>query len=131
MENGRAVLSGPLSADHAQVLSGIHMQGDLSGNSPYFSLSDLAQHWPSTERGVRREVVLVTNGMDPFNPRYDGDDVYVDAAIADSARAGLVVYSIYWSSRNGTNASSLNGASGQNYLAQLTQATGGYSYWYG
>ena len=63
MQNGQAILAGPLSADHAQVVGEIHLSAGPSSN-PYFSLSDLAQHWPSGARGVRREVVLVSEGLE-------------------------------------------------------------------
>jgi hypothetical protein len=154
MENGRALLAGPLSADHAQAAHALHLTAGRS-DGPYFCLSDLAKNWPSAERGVRREVLLVSGGVDPFNRRYDPDDPYLQAAIADSVRAGLVVYSIYW--RSGSNASGIyaqspgaNGASmdqsrsgnggsnsltqlvdGESLMAALTQATGGKSYWFG
>jgi len=129
MENGRALLAGPLSADHAQVLRELHMPGAMSNSSPYFCLSDLAHNWPSTARGVRRVVVMVTDGMDPYNPGYDPSDIYVQAAITDSVRAGLLVYSLYWSRRG--SALSNQSYGGQNYLADLSTSTGGNSYWMG
>ena len=130
MENGHAVLAGPLSADRAQVVRGIHLPGGTNGSTggPYFSLSGLAKNWPSTDRGARHEVVLVTDGMDPYNPRYDPSNVYVQSAINDAVRAGLVVYSIYWMSRNNSNGMSEEAAGGQSYLVDLTRSTGGYSY---
>ena len=125
MQNGRAVLAGPLTADHAQIMSELHIQAG-PGSSAYFSLSDLAQHWPSGERGVRREVVLVGDGIDPTNPSLDLDDTYVQAAITDSVRAGLVVYAIYWQTHpSTTTATAANG--GQSLLSEVTQATGGYN----
>ena len=129
MQNGSAVLAGSLSADHAQVLHGLHIPGGGAGSSigPYFCLSDLAKHWPSAERGVRREVVLVTDGVDAYDRRYDPEDPYVQAAIDDSARAGLVVYSIYWSSQTAGSFSG-EGFAGQSLLQIVTQATGGNSY---
>jgi hypothetical protein len=126
MENGRAVLASPLSADHAQILSEIHLPAATS-SSPYFSLSDLAQHWPSQARGVRREVVLICDGIDPNMPHFDLGDPYVSAAIADSVRAGLVVYSIYWQNRSMGDSST----DGQSTISELTQATGGNGYWAG
>jgi hypothetical protein len=123
MQNGRAVLASPLSANHAQVVAELHLPAG-SNSSPYFSLSDLAQHWPSQARGVRREVVLVSDGIDPNNQRLDLDDSYVQAAIADSVRAGLVVHTIYWQSRSMGD----NSTSGQSLLAQVNQATGGAGY---
>jgi hypothetical protein len=123
MENGRAVLAGPLSADHAQVAGELRTPAGPS-SSAYFSLSDLARNWPSQARGVRREVVMVTDGIDPASPSLDLDDAYVQAAVNDSVRAGLVVYSIWWQSRPPTE----NSGSGQSLLNEVTQATGGMSY---
>lgn len=127
MENGRAVLSGALSADHQQVASQLHLPaGPIS--SPYFSLSDLARNWPSRDRKARREVVVLADGIDPNNPNFDADDPYVHAAINDSVRAGLVVYTVYWrgSDRSNVDANTVNG--GQSLLSEVTQATGGFSY---
>ena len=129
MENGRTAMAGPLSSDHAQVLQNLHLPTGTS-SSPYFCLSDLAKNWPSTERKARREVVLVTDGVDPYNPRFDPGDSYVQAAANDSVRAGLVVYSIYWNGRNGadSSASEMSGNGGQSLLIQVSEATGGRSY---
>ena len=93
MQNGRADFASTFSTDHAKVLQGLHLPGGSAGSSasPYFCLSDLAQHWPSGDRGARREVLLVTDGVDPYNPRYDPDNPYLTAAINDSVRAGVVV----------------------------------------
>jgi hypothetical protein len=133
MQNGRVALAGPFSTDRAVVLGGLHLPSGIRGlnGSPYFCLSDLAKNWPSNERGMRREAVLVTDGVEPYSEHYDPDNTYVQAAITDSVRAGLVVYSIYWTRWN--NASSFSAATdgGQNYLSELTQATGGSSYGFG
>jgi hypothetical protein len=111
--------------------------------SPYFCLSDLAKHWPSTDREARREVVMVTDGREPYSQGYDPNNTYVQAATNDSTRAGLVVYSIYWSRWNRANSPSgdmygketalfsAEASDGQNYLITLTRATGGFSYGYG
>ncbi|MGD0732581.1 MAG: vWA domain-containing protein [Terracidiphilus sp.] len=130
MQNGRAILASPLSADHGKVLGELHLPAGPT-SSPYFSLSDLAKHWPSTERGVRREVVLLSDGIDPENVRFDPDDLYVQTAINDSVRAGLVVYTIYWQNRNDGGDASPMAEGGQSLLSLVTAATGGYSYWFG
>lgn len=127
MQNGRTAMAGPFSADHKQVLSEVHLPVGPTTN-PYFSLSDLAQNWPSQDRRARREVVLLSDGVDPNNRRFDPEDPYVEAAMKDSVRAGLVLFTIYW--RNGPEGDiSTNG--GQSLLDELSQATGGYSYWSG
>jgi hypothetical protein len=133
MENGRAVFTGPLASDHAQALKGLHITGGFIGisASPYFSLSNLATHWPSNDRGARREVVMITDGVDYYNPRYDPEDPYMQAAITDSVRAGLVVYSIYWQNLGRFDRTGYATNAGQNLLLEVTQATGGNSYWEG
>ncbi|HXR39151.1 MAG TPA: hypothetical protein VN776_08660 [Terracidiphilus sp.] len=127
MQNGRAVMAGPLSADHQQAAGELHLPAGSMSN-PYFSLSDLARRWPSQDRKARRELVLLSDGIDPNNPNFEADDPYVQAAISDSVRAGLVVYTVYWQGRDRSdaNANVVNG--GQSLLGELTEATGGVSY---
>jgi len=133
MENGRAVFSGPLTTDHAQAARGVHLPSGVAGisASPYFCLSDLAQHWPSNDRAARREVVMISDGVDNYSPRYDPEDPYVQAAITDAVRAHLVVYSIYWQDRGRFARSMWGTDAGQNLLLLVTEATGGNSYWEG
>jgi hypothetical protein len=133
MQFGRAVFAGPLSADHAQVLRALHLPAGSAGASasPYFCLSDLAQHWPSQDQSARREVVMVSDGVDPYSMRYDPDNSYFQAAISDSIRARLVVYSVYWESRGTGSNRPYENMAGQNYLSDLAQATGGKSFWMG
>lgn len=133
MENGRAALAAPFTSDHARVLQSLHLPLGVPGQSasPYFCLSDLAKHWPSQDRRARRQVIMITDGVDYYNLRYDPDDPYVQAAIQDSVRAGLTVYSIYWRNAGRVDNTRYENNAGQNLLAEVTQATGGNSYWIG
>jgi len=128
-----ATFAAPLSADHEQVLKALHVPGGSahSSSSAYFCLSDLAQHWPSRDTGARREVVMVTDGVDAYQPRFDPEDPYVQAAITDAVRAHLVVYSIYWMDRGFADQGSFASNAGQSLLLEVTQATGGRSFWEG
>jgi hypothetical protein len=133
MQNGQAVFSSPLSEDRAQILKGLHLPIGGSGvsASPYFCLSDLAKRWPSQDRNARREVVMISDGVDSYSPRYDPDDPYVQQAIADSVRAGLIVYALYWKNHGIADNSQWANNAGQNLLVMLADATGGNSYWEG
>lgn len=134
MQNGRAVLTGPLSTDHEAALHSLRLPAGGSPGisaSPYFCLSDLAKHWPSEELGARREVVLISDGVDYYEMRYDPEDPYVQAAISDALRSHIVVYAIYWRSTGWFDRTDYANDSGQNLLAQLTEATGGVNYWIG
>jgi hypothetical protein len=133
MNAGRAAFAGPLSSNPQQVVEGLHLptgpQG--AGASPYFALSDLAKNWPSQNRSARRIVVMVSDGVDYYNPHYDPEDPYVQAAIQDSVKAGLVVYTLYWKNTGRIDRSGWAEDAGQNLLLEVTQATGGNSYWEG
>jgi hypothetical protein len=134
MMNGRAMFTEPLTTDRASVERKLHLP--LSGMpgvnaSPYFCLSDLAKNWPSRDAQARREVVMVTDGVDNYERRYDPDDPYVQAAIEDAVRARLIVYSIYWTNSGRFDRSMYAADTGQNLLTEVTAATGGNSYWEG
>jgi hypothetical protein len=135
MQNGEAVLTGPLTTDRAETLRGLRLTGGISGisASPYFCLSSLAKQWPSGNRQARREVVMVTDGVDYYDGalRFDPEDPYVQTAIQDSARAQLIVYSIYWRNTGRLDRTMAATNAGQNLLGEVTQATGGNSYWEG
>jgi hypothetical protein len=134
MQNGRAVFGGPFSADRAAAIRQLHLPlggGAGASASPYFCISDLAKHWPSTDAHARREVIAVTDGVDNYNRRYDPDDPYVQAAIEDSVRAHLIVYSIYWRNSGFADRTNYAAFSGQGLMAEITDATGGKSYWEG
>lgn len=133
MQNGTTTFSGQLSSDPPQVLKGLHIPSGFFGvnSSPYFSLSDLAKHWPSNNPSARRIVAMVTDGVDYYNLRYDPEDPYLRAAIDDSVRSGISVYAMYWADRNRISHMGWAQDAGQNLLLQLTTATGGHSYWEG
>lgn len=133
MQQGRAAFASQLSSNAADVLKGLHLGSGIPGEnaSPYFCLSDLAKNWPSHDRTARREVVMITDGVDNYERRFDPDDPYVQTAIKDSVRAGLVVYSIYWKNTGLANNTWYATNAGQNLLFIVTQATGGNSYWQG
>src|SRR5215472_12661471 len=81
MQNGRAAFAQNLTADHALAAKALRLTGGPPGSSasPYFCLSDLAKHWPSEDPKNRREVLMVTDGIDRYNLRYDPDDPYLQA----------------------------------------------------
>ena len=115
------------------MLRGLHLPAGSAGTngSPYFCLSDLAKRWPSQDREARREVLMVTDGVDEYDRRLDLDDPYVQAAVADSVRARLIVYSIYWRNQGRADNTQVANNTGQNLLQIITQATGGKSFWEG
>jgi hypothetical protein len=100
MQNGTVRASSGFTADHAAVAKQLRIPMSMAGvdASPYFCLSEFVKHWPSNEPGARF-VLLITNGIDPYNGRpsiMNQDSPYVQTAQEDAERAGVAVYSIYY-----------------------------------
>ncbi|HUB51674.1 MAG TPA: hypothetical protein VL986_05985 [Terracidiphilus sp.] len=133
MQNGQTQLTGPFTTNHEQVANTLRITNGIRGinGSPYFCLSSLAKNWPSHDTDARREVVMVTDGVDYYEPYYNPDDPYVLAAINDATRAHVIVYSIYWTNTGRFDRTMLANYAGQNLLQEVTDATGGNSYWLG
>ena len=134
MYNGQAALGGPLTTDHNAALQALRLPmhgGATISASPYFCLSELAKNWPSSDPHARREVVMISDGIDYYEVRYDPEDPYVQAAMDDSVRAHMIVYAIYWRSTGFLDRTQYGADDGQNLLAIITGGTGGESYWEG
>ena len=129
MANGRAVFTQKLTSDHALAAKSLRITNSIPGvsASPYFCLSDLAKHWPSSTK-TRRVVFMVTNGEDPYYMQADMQDPYLSSAISDSQRAGMLVYSIYFKDVGFRRAGSFGRLIGQSYLLRLADETGGQTY---
>jgi hypothetical protein len=130
MTNGRADFQQPFTADKELALRALHLPGGIPGGSasPYFCLSDLAKNWPSKNTENRREVVAITDGIDPYQVRYDPEDPYVQSAIKDSIRAGVIVDALYWHDSGIASRVGFVAFGGQSLLSQVTAATGGTLY---
>jgi hypothetical protein len=130
MQNGTVALAQEFTQDHAAAAKSIRLaQGFYgAGGSPYLSLSDFIKRWHSDSATTRREVLMITSGIDNV---YMGtlDNPYVDAAIQDAQCGGVVVYSIYTPSGGHFGHSYFRINWGQNYLSELSEGTGGESYY--
>jgi hypothetical protein len=134
MRNGTAVFTGPFTTNHEQVAQTIRMPLSSPGTngSPYFALSDLLKRWPAHGADERREVVMITDGIDRYNGlRYDPSNPYINGTIRDVIRNRAVVYSIYFHDEGFADRTGAGIDSGQNYLTQLSQAVGGEFFYQG
>jgi hypothetical protein len=131
MRNGAPNLAQAFTSDHAQAAQSLRLPTGTAGvnGSPYFCISDLVKHWPGGNQNVRREVIMVTDGIDRYSGgRFDPDNPYVQAATSDAQRAGVIVYSIYYKGTGRLDQSALATDGGQNYLTQISDSTGGQVY---
>ncbi|HET6218350.1 MAG TPA: hypothetical protein VFE27_15095 [Acidobacteriaceae bacterium] len=131
MRNGTPNLVQNFTSDHAQAAKALRLPAGIGGSngSPYFCLSDLVKHWPGGDSNVRREVIMVTDGVDRYSgARFDPENPYVRAATSDAQKAGVIVYSIYYRGAGRLDRSLLVTDGGQNYLTQVSGDTGGKVY---
>lgn len=116
------------STDHDAVAKNLRLPlGRRSGASPsiYLSLSDLAKKWPG--HAPRREVLLLTSGLDRLEPGVQ--DPYFDQSVNDVQRSGVHVDSIYVGPlRLGL---SFFGMIAQGNLGQVTTDSGGDGFFQG
>ena len=138
MQNGRVLASQNFTTDYDTAAQSLRMPVGTPGvsASPYFCLSDFVKRWPedasSGSAPKARFVLMITNGVDPYNGStsiLNQNSPYVDAAVRDAQRAGVAVYSMYYSDagiRGGRSS-----FSGQSYLAQIAEGTGGTAYYQG
>lgn len=126
---GTFATAAKFSVDHQEVAKKLRLPlGRRGGASPsiYLSLSDLAKKWPG-EGAVRREVLLISSGMDLLEPGVQ--DPYFDSAVSDVQKHGVVVNSIYVGPlRLGL---SFFGMIAQGNLGQITGDSGGDAFFQG
>jgi hypothetical protein len=126
-EYGSATPQEPLTTDHNAAVQKLRLSEGKGGDSPsiYQSLENLVTHWPAGPANVRREVLLLSSGIDGLSVnRFDpANDPYLGSALDKAQKAGVVVYSIYdGSSRFG---GSLVGQGSQGKLIEVSGDTGG------
>ncbi len=131
MQNGMAKIEQNPTSDHAQAAKALRLPMGMSGanGSPYFSLADLIKRWP--ESTARREVLMVSDGIDRYYGTGDMLDPYLDEAIDGAQRAGILVSAIYTPGVGHFGHSYWQTYWGQLYLAQVADRTGGESYYIG
>jgi hypothetical protein len=131
MQNGIARVTENLTSDHAAAAKSLRLPMGIGGAnaSPYFSLSDLVKKWPADN--ARHEVLMVTDGVDRYYGIGDLQDPYLQAAIDDANRAGVLVSAIYHPDVGHFGHSYWQSYWGQLYLSELADRTGGEAYYIG
>ena len=131
MRNGTALVAQNPTSEHALAAKALRLSiGDGgSSPSPYFALQDLLKRWPQSNSA--REVIMITDGIDRFWDGVGLDDPYLNSAIEEAQRGGVVVNALYARSGGHFGHSPWMINWGQNYLSEMADATGGEAYYVG
>lgn len=129
MRNGTVDIVQNLTTDHASAAKALRLPLGSVGAyaSPYLSVVDLIKRWP--ESPVRREILMISNGIDPLGG--GPSNPYLDSAIEQAQRAGIIVYTIYATGVGHYGHSFWRFNWGQNNLSRLADETGGEAYFQG
>jgi hypothetical protein len=123
LQNGAARIAVPVAEDRDRVSKALRVPLGEPGisASPYMGVSDLIKKWPAAN--ARREIDPWSS-PDPQNP-------YLEKAISDAQRAGIIVHTIYFPEGGHLGHSLWRANWGQTYLSELSDQTGGEFYWLG
>jgi hypothetical protein len=135
MRNAAVQIVQNLTNDHAAAAKALRLPLDSAGayGSPYLSVIDLMKRWPENQN--RREVVMVTDGIDRARggPRWRGlsNNPDVDSASAVAARTGTIIHTIYAPGSGRLHRNYWEATNGQMGIAKLADITGGESFFLG
>ena len=136
MRNGTVKIAQNLTTNHARAAKALRLPLGSSGayGNPYLSVIDLMNRWP--DNANRREVVMITDGIDRFrgSPRYRGLNFITpdaDSASRVAQRTGTTINTIYTRGVGRLANNFWEITNGQNGMAMLSDQTGGQSYYLG
>ena len=136
MRNGTVQIAQELTNNHDQAARALRLPLASIGayGSPYLSVIDLMKRWP--ESSNRREIVMITDGIDRFRggSRYRGLGFVspdVDSASFVAQRTGTIIHTIFTRGVGRRASNFWEITNGQNGIAKLSDETGGESFFLG
>ena len=127
--NGTVQALSQFTTDHAAAAKTIRLTLGRMGaySSIYLSTMDLIKRWP--DNGGRREILLIADGIDRF--RGDPFSPDVQSTVDTAQKAGIMIHTLYNSGTGRYARNMFRVNYGQSNLAQLTDGTGGESFFQG
>jgi hypothetical protein len=135
MSNATVQIVQNFTTDHDQAAKALRLPLQTAGafGSPYLSVIALMKGWP--EHPNRREVVMVTDGIDRarrnIGSHFPSINPDVDTASDVAQRTGTIIYTIYSPWIGHWRRSFWRANNGQIGISKLSEETGGESYYLG
>lgn len=135
MRNGTVQIVQNFTNDHAAAAKALRLPLGNPGafGSPYLSAIDLMKRWPANNN--RREIIMVTDGIDRARRGYPWHGLYVnpdvDSAAEVAMRTGTIVHTIYAPGVGRWRRNYWEATNGQMGIAKLSEVTGGESFFLG
>jgi hypothetical protein len=125
LREGRAQILQKPTSDHGVAANVLRLPTAQVGSSPFESITDLLKNWPEGE--ARREILLISSGIEPFGGT-ELSNPYVDAAIAAAQRELVPVFVIYAPAAGHWGHTLWRTTWGQTYLSRIADETGAEGY---
>jgi hypothetical protein len=119
----------PFSTDHDAVAQKLRItlgQFRIS-TSIYLAIMDLMSKWRPS--GARREILVIADGIDRFRGDPNSPDVIL--TIQRAQKAGVIIHTLYARDSDRAGRNSFRAGYGQSNLAQMTDESGGESFFQG
>ncbi len=119
----------PFSTDHDAVAQKLRItlgQFRIS-TSIYLAIMDLMSKWRPS--GARREILVIADGIDRFRGDPNSPDVIL--TIQRAQKAGIMIHTLFARDSDRAGRNSFRAGYGQSNLAQMTDETGGESFFQG
>jgi hypothetical protein len=129
--NGGVQATSPFSQDHEAAAKGVRIPFGNSGaySSIYLSVMSLIKGWPAPAPYTRREILLIADGIDRF--RGDPFSPDIQATYENAEKAGIIIHTLYATGVGRAGHNSFRVSYGQSNLDQLSERTGGESFFQG
>jgi hypothetical protein len=129
--NGGVQATSPFSQDHQAAAKGIRLPFGNGGaySSIYLSTMSLMKGWPAPGPYTRREILLIADGIDRF--RGDPFSPDVQTTYERAEREGIIIHTLFATGVGRVSRNSFRVSYGQSNLDQLTERTGGESFFQG
>lgn len=128
--NGTFQSASQFSNDHEAVAKALRLPlGNFAAySSVYLSTMDLIKRWPSAP-GSRREILLISDGIDRF--RGDPFSPDIQSTYEAAQKSGVMIHTLYASGVGRYSRNIFRVNYGQSNLAEITDKTGGESFFQG
>lgn len=125
MHDGTVDIPQKPTTDHAAAAKALRLPTPGLGTSAFESVTELLKQWPQTH--ARREMVLMSSGIEPFGP-VETTNPFVDDAVAAVQRQGIPVFGIYLQPMGHWGHTYWRQTWAQTYLSRLSDESGGEGY---
>jgi hypothetical protein len=129
--NGTAMVAQDFTNDHELAAKALRLPLGSGGafSSPYLTLLDLMKRWPSS--ADRRSILFFSSGIDYFRGDFWIRPVDLDSTISRAQKQNINIWTIYAPDAGHRARGFFLISRAQSYLSQLSDETGGESFYLG